>query len=129
MNKEAYSFIAPIQKQRMEQVFIIIINNALDALKLNKSFDERRFDITLKDENEHIVVSFQDNGGGITQEMLPKIFDAFQSGKVEGGIGIGLNVAKRIMEDHGGKIIASNHADGALFEVHIPKKLKLQINE
>ncbi|OHE12131.1 MAG: hypothetical protein A2525_01730 [Sulfurimonas sp. RIFOXYD12_FULL_36_11] len=129
MNKEAYSFIAPIQKQRIEQVFIIIINNALDALKLNKSFDERTFDITLKDENEYIVVSFQDNGGGINEEILPNMFDAFQSSKLEGGIGIGLNVAKRIMEDHGGKIVASNHGEGALFQIYIPKKLKLQINE
>ncbi len=129
MSKEAHSFIAPIQKQRIEQVFIIIVNNAIDALKVNKKFEERVFEITLKDEDEHIVVSFQDNGGGINEEILPKIFDPFQSTKVEGGIGIGLNVAKRIMEDHNGKIIASNHAYGALFEVYIPKKLKLQINE
>ena len=129
MDREAYSFIAPIQKQRIEQVFIIIVNNAIDALKVNKKFDERIFEITLRDEDEHIVVSFQDNGGGINEEILPKIFDPFQSTKVEGGIGIGLNVAKRIMEDHNGKIVASNHAEGALFEVYIPKKLKLQINE
>jgi nitrogen fixation/metabolism regulation signal transduction histidine kinase len=38
-------------------------------------------------------------------------------------------VAKRIMEDHGGKIVASNHGEGALFQIYIPKKLKLQINE
>jgi len=129
MSKEAHSFIAPIQKQRIEQVFIIIVNNAIDALKLNKNFEERVFDITLSDENEHIIVSFQDNGGGINEEILPKIFDPFQSTKVEGGIGIGLSVAKRIMEEHGGKIIASNRGEGALFEVYIPKKLKLQINE
>ena len=129
MNKDKYSFIAPIQKQRIEQVFIIIINNALDALKLNKSFDERTFDITLKEDSEYVIVSFQDNGGGIKEDILPKMFDPFQSTKVEGGIGIGLNVAKRIIEDHGGKIIASNHAEGALFEVYIPKKLKLPINE
>jgi two-component system sporulation sensor kinase A len=129
MDREAYSFIAPIQKQRIEQVFIIIVNNAIDALKVNKKFDERIFEITLRDEDDHIVVSFQDNGGGINEEILPKIFDPFQSTKVEGGIGIGLNVAKRIIEDHAGKIVASNHAEGALFEVYIPKKLKLQINE
>jgi PAS domain S-box-containing protein len=129
MSKEAHSFIAPIQKQRIEQVFIIIVNNAIDALKVNKKFEERVFEITLKDENEHIIVSFQDNGGGIKEDILPKIFDPFQSTKVEGGIGIGPNVAKRIIEDHSGKIIASNRGEGALFEVYIPKKLKLQINE
>ncbi len=36
-------------------------------------------------------------------------------------MGIGLNIAKRIIDDHGGKIIASNNDQGALFEVHLPK--------
>lgn len=129
MNKDTYSFIAPFQNQRIEQVFIIIINNALDALKANRDFDARAFDITIKEDNEYIVVSFQDNGGGISEEILPKIFEPFQSGKLEGGIGIGLNVAKRIIEDHNGKIIASNYNGGALFEVYLPKKLKVKIDE
>lgn len=129
MNKEAYNFTAPIQKQRIEQVFIIIINNALDALKVNRSFDTRAFDITVKEDDEYIVVNFQDNGGGINKEILPKIFEPFQSSKLEGGIGLGLNVAKRIIEEHNGKIIASNCNNGALFEVYIPKKLKVKIDE
>ncbi len=129
MNREAYHFIAPIQKQRIEQVFIIIINNALDALKVNRSFESRAFDITLKEDDECITVSFQDNGGGINENMLLHMFEPFQSSKLEGGIGIGLNVAKRIVEEHNGKITASNHLEGALFEVFIPKKLKLQIDE
>lgn len=128
MDKNAHTFLAPIQKQRIEQVFIIIINNALDALKLNRSFEEREFSITLRDESEYVIASFQDNGGGINEDILPKIFDPFQSTKTEGGIGIGLNVAKRIIEEHGGKISASNHGAGALFEVYIPKKLKVPLD-
>lgn len=126
MDKDRYSFIAPIQKQRIEQVFIIVINNAIDALKLSQAFDTRELNISLKEEKDHIVVSFQDNGGGINEEIMPKIFDPFQSSKVEGGIGIGLNVAKRIMQDHGGEILARNYDKGAIFEVYIPKKSKLQ---
>ena len=126
MNKDLYSFMAPIQKQRIEQVFIIIINNAFDALKLSQAFDTRELSISLKDENDYIIVSFKDNGGGIKKEMLDKIFDPFQSSKTEGGIGIGLNVAKRIIEDHGGKISAYNYEKGAIFDVYIPKKIKFQ---
>lgn len=129
MDKNRYTFLAPIQKQRIEQVFIIIINNAMDALKANKIFEERKFYITLIDDSDFVIVRFQDNGGGINKEILPKMFDAFQSSKTEGGIGIGLNVAKRIIEDHGGKICASNYGDGALFEVYIPKKLKISLDE
>ncbi len=125
MNKERYSFIATIQKQRIEQVFIIILNNALDVLKVIEDFEARSLKITLEDQDECIVVRFQDTGGGISDEILPKIFDLFQSSKEEGGLGIGLNVAKHIIDDHNGKIIPSNHENGALFEVYLPKEQDL----
>ena len=121
VDKEKYSFIATIQKQRIEQVWIIIINNALDALKQIETFEERLLEISIKNENGHIVVKIKDNGGGIPSEVLPKIFNPFESTKEEGGMGIGLNVAKRIIDDHDGKIIASNSEDGAVFEVYLPK--------
>ncbi len=123
MDKDSYSFMAPIQKQRIEQVFIIIINNALDVLKLTKNFEERFLKIIIKESDTFILVSFQDNGGGIDEAMLSKIFAPFQSNKEEGGMGIGLNVAKRIVDDHGGKINPSNFEDGALFQVYLPKNI------
>lgn len=122
MNKNKLQYIAMIQKQRIEQVLVIIINNALDALKHIDAFDKRLLDITINNEGDYIVLRFQDNGGGIAEDILPKIFDPFQSNKEEGGMGIGLNVAKRIIDDHGGKIIPSNHENGALFEVYLPKQ-------
>lgn len=121
MNKEKYNFRAIVQKQRIEQVFIIIINNALDALKMIDDFEQRSLQITFEETDEDVIIRFKDTGGGIDKEILPKIFDPFQSHKEEGGIGIGLNVAKRIIDDHGGKIVPSNHANGALFEVYLPK--------
>ncbi len=121
MDKEKFSFIVDFQKQRMEQVLIIIINNALDALKHKDDFNSRLLDITIENRSECILLRFKDNGGGINEDILPKIFDPFQSSKEEGGMGIGLNVAKRIIDDHGGKIIPSNYENGALFEVYLPK--------
>lgn len=118
-DKNRYHFSVNVQKQRIEQVFIIIINNALDVLKLTKDFDSRLFEITLENTDEYLLIKFKDNGGGIDEDMLPKIFDPFQSNKEEGGMGIGLNVAKRIIDDHGGKIIPSNVDGGALFEVYL----------
>lgn len=122
MNKEKFNYTAYIQKQRIEQVLVIIINNALDSLKHIDNFDERLLEITIADEDNCVVVRIKDNGGGIDKKILPKIFDPFESSKDEGGMGIGLNVAKRIIDDHGGKIVPSNHENGALFEVYLPKK-------
>lgn len=127
MKKERFKYMAMIQEQRIEQVFVIIINNALDALKHIQDFDKRVLEITIENENGFIVVRFQDNGGGIDEDILPKIFDPFESTKVEGGMGIGLNIAKGIVYDHGGKIVPSNHNGGALFEVYLPKQT-LRIN-
>ena len=121
ISKEHVKFNAFVQKQRIEQVFIIIINNAMDQLKLIGEFDSRYLKITLEEQETCIVVKFQDNGGGVDPNMLPKIFDPFQSSKEEGGMGIGLNVAKRIIDDHRGKIVPLNTQEGALFEVFIPK--------
>jgi len=129
MDKEKFQFPVFVQKQRIEQVFVIIINNALDVLKLTKDFDTRILDISLEDTKEWLIIRFLDNAGGIPENMMPKLFDAFQSNKEEGGMGIGLNVAKRIIDDHGGKILASNVKDGALFEVYLPHESKLKVEE
>ena len=120
MKKDRFSYHAIFQVQRIEQVFVIIINNALDALKQIPNFDQRLLEITIHKTDEYIIIRFQDNGGGIDPEFLPKIFSPFESKKVEGGMGIGLNVAKKIVDDHGGRLYASNQGEGALFEVYLP---------
>ena len=123
MDKERYNFPVRMQKQRIEQVWVVIINNAVDALKRVDDYEKRLLDITIAQEEDAIVVRFKDNGGGIDLSILPKIFDPFESTKEEGGIGIGLNVAKRIVEDHKGRIVASNEGGGACFEVYLPLTL------
>lgn len=121
MDKKKLNYPTMVQRQRIEQVFVIIINNALDALVHIDGFNKRLIEINIDNEYDFIVIRFKDNGGGIDEKILPKIFNPFESTKAEGGMGIGLNVAKRIIDDHGGKIIPSNHENGALFEVYLPK--------
>lgn len=121
MDKERFVYMAEIQRQRVEQVWIIIINNAIDALKHRDEYEERLLEISIEYENEYVVARFLDNAGGIDEAMIPKIFDPFESTKEEGGMGIGLNVARRIIEDNKAKIVASNYEDGALFEVYLPR--------
>ena len=54
--------------------------------------------------------------------MLPHIFDIFKSSKPQSGMGVGLNIAKSIVEDHGGTMIARNEGDGAVFEIVFKEK-------
>lgn len=69
-----------------------------------------------------IKIIIKDNAGGIEPTMLPHIFDIFKSSKPQSGMGVGLNIAKSIIEDHGGKITARNEDGGAVFEIVFKEK-------
>ena len=118
-NKEKLMFNALGQKQRIEQLWIIIISNALDELVKIDDYENRRLDIKIGKINNKIVVDFLDNAGGIKEEIIDKIFEPFVSNKERGGIGIGLNVAKKIVDEHGGKITATNIKNGAHFKIEL----------
>lgn len=121
MQKEAYSFMINIQAQRVEQVWIVILNNALDELQNIKTFNEREIRINCYEKDEKIVVEFSDNAGGINEEILENIFEPFVSNKPEGGIGVGLSIAKRIIDDQGATIRAYNRNRSAVFEIIFTK--------
>ncbi len=109
-----------VQRQRIEQVWVIILNNALDALEEHGHFDANHITITCKKKAKQVMIRFEDTGGGIDDAILGVIFDPFVSSKLQGGIGIGLNIAKKIVADHHGTIQAFNGKDGAIFEVTLP---------
>ncbi|WP_263833883.1 PAS domain-containing sensor histidine kinase [Sulfurospirillum oryzae] len=118
--KSEYSFICCVQKQRIEQVWVIILNNALDELIKIESFEKRSLHVKTFKEDGQVVVQFKDNAGGIDEKILPRIFEPFESTKESSGIGIGLNIAQQIVRQNGGEIFAYNEDNGAVFEVHFP---------
>jgi signal transduction histidine kinase len=86
-----------------------------------------RIRIDLRREGNFGVLSVQDNGIGISPEMLPRVFDLFVQSersldRAEGGLGIGLSVVRRLIDMHGGEVTA--HSDGvghgSLFEIRLP---------
>ena len=75
---------------------------------------------------DEVTVRVRDNGIGIEADLLPHIFEMFRQGEVAraaGGLGIGLTLAKRVVEMHGGRIEAtsSGAARGSEFAVHLPR--------
>ena len=113
---ELYSLI---QKERVEQVWLIIINNALDQLINIKDYEKRYLNIDILEKEGSVTVRFKDNAGGIDESIIDKIFDPFVSEKKHGGIGIGLNIAQKIIKEQGGLIHAYNEGDNAVFEISL----------
>lgn len=107
---------------RIEQVWIIIVNNALDEFEKGTiAYENRHIDIHFTCDDEWIKVTIGDNAGGIPESMLEGIFDFAISGEKKKSMGIGLNVAKAIIDKHGGNVRVSNENQGAVFEVTLKK--------
>jgi two-component system NtrC family sensor kinase len=103
---------------QLEQVFLNIINNAVDAILETGSNGSLKMRITTQ--NNQVCAFFCDNGGGIKDPK--RIFDPFYTTKGVGkGTGLGLSICYGIVKEHGGDILASNNPEGgATIEVRLP---------
>lgn len=103
---------------RLGQVFVNLINNAIDALS---GQSDAVVEIDARREGERIVVTVIDNGPGIEPDQLPKVFEPFFTTKEVGeGIGIGLSIVDNIIRDFGGTIMVTNRPEGgACFTINL----------
>jgi two-component system NtrC family sensor kinase len=103
---------------QIEQVFLNIINNAVDAIL--ETGRTGKLKIHVATQNGHVCTSFSDDGAGIKDPK--RIFDPFYTTKSVGkGTGLGLSICYGIVKEHGGDITAHNNSDGgATIEVRIP---------
>jgi len=117
----AEKIICTASAKLLEQVWIILLNNSLDQLAVSKlSFADKYIKINIViSETGKIKITIEDNGGGIDKAILHKLFELFSSTKKHSGMGIGLNIAKTIIEKHSGSIKAYNKDGCAVFEVLI----------
>jgi len=105
---------------QVEQVFLNMIINACEAMAGKKG--ELTISARVGNDNpDRIEVAVADNGCGISQENLKKLFDLFFTTKGPQGTGMGLSMAYRIIRDHNGKIdIDSEVGKGTKFTVSLP---------
>src|SRR6478672_1736283 len=111
---------------QLNQVFMNIINNAIDALLEQDSGKERQIVIQTEILDQHSVdIHIRDNGPGISQEIQSKLFDPFFTTKSIGkGTGLGLSICYQIVEKHQGKVrVSSEPGQGTEFEIMLPTKL------
>ena len=106
-----------MDREQMKQVALNLLLNAVQAMPGGGH-------LTLKGQNSEdgqwIQLSIQDSGIGISSEDMNKLFDPFFSTK-EGGVGLGLSITHRIIDQHHGKIeVESTPGEGTLFTVWLP---------
>jgi signal transduction histidine kinase len=105
---------------KIVQVILNILHNATKFAK--KNLQDLVVSITVqKIDNDEVIVSIKDNGSGIDLQILPKLFTKFAT-KSQTGTGLGMFIAKSIIEAHGGKMWARNNPDGrgATFTFTLP---------
>ncbi len=109
------SLIVSGNKGQFQQVFINLINNALDALSKGG-----RLSVETRSDDKWVIVEFKDNGPGIPQMEKSKIFEPFFSTKGEPGLG--LTISKDIINNYHGKIeLETEEGKGTTFVIYLPK--------
>ncbi|MBF0457212.1 MAG: GAF domain-containing protein [Nitrospirae bacterium] len=116
-----------------KQAVLNLVNNARDAIierkrRLKGAMGRGRITIKIAEETENAVVWICDNGGGIRDEIVPKIFEPYVTTKGDKGTGIGLYMSKNIIEKNmNGKLEFGNIKDGACFTISMPLLCALNI--
>ena len=129
---ESKSFIIEIQEKKLApihlfkneliQVMLNILNNAKDAIEEN-NIKDGKITISYFEDEKQQSIHIQDNAGGISNEIINKIFEPYFSTKnKKNGTGLGLYICKSIIEKYSnGQLLVSNKNTGALFEIILYK--------
>jgi CheY-like chemotaxis protein/two-component sensor histidine kinase len=106
--------------QRLEQVFLNLLVNAVQALPDGRAENEIR--VRMHAAGGQVIVEVSDNGVGVPADVRSRIFDPFFTTKPVGlGVGLGLSICHGIVSAHGGTIcVESEHGRGSTFRVALP---------
>ena len=109
-----------ILKIELDRIFNNLLQNAID-MPLTSAIK-----ISVKKQEDEVLIKFLDNGGGVPDEIISKIFDLFFTNKKSHGTGLGLSNIKKIVENFNGNISVRNvdweKGKGAQFEIFFPLK-------
>jgi len=104
--------------QGIHRCLLNLLTNAIDAL----NEEEGKVKISTQKQGEsEVLITVDDNGAGIPENIRKRIFDVFFSTKGSQGTGLGLAVTKKIIEEHGGNIeVQSSEGEGTKFVIRLP---------
>jgi signal transduction histidine kinase len=104
-------------RDELEMALLNLVSNALDAMPGGGVLK-----VAATSAGSHVTIVLQDSGAGITQELLPRIFDPWVTTKPEGrGTGLGLSITRDVISRFGGTVnVASEPGHGATFTITMP---------
>jgi PAS domain S-box-containing protein len=103
----------------LQQAFLNVLINAEHAIAATG--DAGSIVISTKSRDGRVITTIRDSGGGIAEEVLPRLFDPFFTTKSVGqGTGLGLAITYGIVQEHGGTIHAASDGRGAVFTIELP---------
>jgi signal transduction histidine kinase len=104
-------------RDELEMALLNLVSNALDAMPGGGVLK-----VAATSAGSHVTIVLQDSGAGITQELLPRIFDPWVTTKPEGrGTGLGLSITRDVISRFGGTVnVASESGHGATFTITMP---------
>ena len=113
-------------KNELEQVLLNIINNAKDAL-IENNIQKPNIKISINVNHSNIYIEILDNAGGISENIIDKIFEPYFTTKEQGkGTGIGLYMSNMIIETNmNGKLSVKNKSNGACFTIVLNKEIDI----
>ncbi|MEA1917849.1 MAG: ATP-binding protein, partial [Campylobacterota bacterium] len=116
-----YENLEPIfcYSDELAQIWMNLISNAIHAMS-----NQGTLTISINEDEEYQIVSIKDSGCGIPQEIQNKIFEPFFTTKKSGeGSGLGLDIVKKIVDAHKGKIDLNSSELGTKFTIYISKNI------
>ncbi len=120
INYEELTIIKMIPGE-LSQVIINILSNAKDII-LDRQIKNAWVKLNMIKENDKVIITLEDDGGGIPDEVLPHIFEPYYTTKHKAqGTGLGLHMSYKIItENYDGRLYAQNTQNGAKFFIEIP---------
>jgi len=112
-----------IYSNEMMQVVLNILKNAEDNF-IDRNIENRKIYIVTKKDKDYYIIEIRDNGGGVSKDILHKIFHPYFTTKdSKNGTGLGLYMSKTIVEEHNGGVLSLKNIDnGVSFEIKLKKR-------
>jgi PAS domain S-box-containing protein len=109
-------------RNELRQLVSNLISNAMDAMMASGGVLRVNAEVAEQEESRQVRIRFSDTGNGIEPAHLDRIFEPFFTTKKDKGTGLGLWIAKRVAEDHGGELQVESSQAGSTFTVLLPQQ-------